>query len=67
MPIDFVCPACGKKFPRELKMIMPHIEEHVIDEIKKAHPHWVQTQGVCKKCYEYLKKQLPSWKSKKEG
>jgi len=58
MPIDYVCPVCSKKMRRELDVIIPHTESHIIDIIKQEHPGWVESGGVCKKCYEYFKKQL---------
>ena len=55
---EFTCPTCNKKMPRELSVILPHTEEHVVEEIKKKYPHWAEKNGVCKKCYEYYKKQM---------
>lgn len=55
---DFVCPTCGKKMPRELAVIIPHTEEHIIEVIKSNHPDWAESDGLCKKCYEYYKRQL---------
>jgi len=54
----FICPTCGKEMPQDLLVIVPHTEEHIIEEIKKKHPDWEEGKGVCKKCYEYLKKEL---------
>jgi len=56
--MEFICPVCYKKLPRELKYIIPHTEEHIVDEIKKVHPNWVEKDGMCGKCYEYFKKEL---------
>jgi hypothetical protein len=56
--MDFICPTCGKHLPRDLKHIIPHTEEHIIDEIKKKHPDWIEKNGMCSKCYDYYKKQL---------
>ena len=56
--MDFICPICEKGMPRELRYIVPHTEEHIVEEIKKKHPKWVDGNGVCKKCYEYYKKQM---------
>jgi hypothetical protein len=35
MPIDFVCPTCGKELPREARNIAPHTEEHIGDGHKE--------------------------------
>jgi len=56
--MQYICPTCGKSIPRELLFIIPHTEEHIIDEIKKKHPDWIEKDGICKRCYEYFRKQL---------
>ncbi len=56
--MEFICPTCGKKLPRELLIIIPHTEEHIMDAIKKNHPDWSTEDGICKKCYEYYKEQM---------
>ena len=58
MPIDFICPTCKIKMPRELQIIVPHTEEHIVEAIKETHPNWVAAEGICKKCYEYYKSQM---------
>ena len=58
MAVDFVCPTCGTTLPRDLGIIVPHTEIHIIEVIKKKHPDWAEANGICKKCYEYYKKQL---------
>ena len=55
---DFICPTCNKNMPRDLLVVIPHTEEHIVDVIKKNHPEWVEADGICKKCYEYYKKQM---------
>ena len=55
---DFICPTCNQAMQRELLVIIPHTEEHIIDVIKKKYPNWVEADGVCKKCYEYYKSRL---------
>jgi hypothetical protein len=44
--------------PRDLLIVIPHTEQHIVDEIKKKHPGWAEGNGVCKKCYEYFKTQM---------
>ena len=56
--MEFKCPVCEIVVPYDLQIIIPHAEEHIIDEIKKKHPDWVQNDGICKKCYEYYKSQM---------
>ncbi len=55
---DFICPTCNENMSRDLDIVIPHTEEHIIDAIKKKHPNWVESDGICKKCYEYYKSQL---------
>jgi len=43
---------------RDLLVVVPHTEQHVVDAIKKKHPEWAESNGVCKKCYEFYKKQM---------
>ena len=56
--MDYICPVCGEHLKRELDVVIPHTEEHIIDLIKKDHPDWVEKDGMCKICYDYYKKQL---------
>lgn len=56
--MDFICGTCGEALPRDLRVIMSHTEQHIMDEIQKKHPKWVEDDGVCKKCYDYYKKQM---------
>ena len=56
--MDFICPTCKKAIPRDLLVIIPHTEQHIIDEIKKHHPDWSEKDGICKKCYEYYKQEM---------
>ena len=55
---EFTCPVCGKIIPRELLTIVAHSEEDIVEAIKKDHPDWLDSDGVCKKCYTYYKEQL---------
>ena len=55
---DFVCGTCGKALPRDLLVIIPHTEEHIVEAIRKKHPDWSEPHGICKKCYNYYKEQM---------
>ncbi len=55
---EFTCPLCGKKIEREIKDILKHQDEHVVDKIKQKHPDWSESDGLCQKCYDYYKKQI---------
>ncbi|MFC1703521.1 hypothetical protein ACFL1E_01880 [Candidatus Omnitrophota bacterium] len=56
--MKFVCPTCQEQMDQDLLIVVPHTEQHIVDEIKKKHPEWQGKDGVCKKCYVYFKKQL---------
>ena len=56
--MDFICPTCNKNMPYEIKVIISHTDQHIVDVIKKKHPKWVEKDGICKKCYEYFKSQF---------
>ncbi|UCC94879.1 MAG: hypothetical protein JSW40_08725 [Candidatus Omnitrophota bacterium] len=56
--MDYECPICGKLLPHELIRIISHGEAHITEEIKKKHPEWVESNGVCRKCYEYYREQI---------
>lgn len=53
--MNYVCPVCNKELSDDAVVFLAHGQEHIIDEIKKAHPEWIKDKGVCQKCYEYYK------------
>jgi len=54
----YKCPLCGKAVARDAALFLDHTHQHVIDEIKKGHPDWVESDGTCEPCAEYFEKQL---------
>ncbi|MBN3038542.1 MAG: hypothetical protein JW869_03905 [Candidatus Omnitrophica bacterium] len=60
--MDFQCPVCNKIMPYDLKLILSHSDEHVIEQIKIKKPGWVEQDGLCKRCHEYFKSQFPDRK-----
>ncbi len=54
----YQCSVCGKSVSNDLKILIQHTEEHIVDIIKKKHPEWIEKDGVCQKCVEYYRKQL---------
>ena len=56
--MDYICPVCNKAIPRDLSVVIPHTDVHIIEAIRKKHPEWAESDGMCKKCYEYFKKEL---------
>ena len=54
----YQCPVCHKEVPRDLVVFLDHAKQHIIDEIKKQHPEWVENSGVCKQCMMYYEEQL---------
>ena len=57
-----VCPTCGKNMKRDVAIVIPHTEEHIVEEIKKKNPKWAEKDGSCPKCYDYYKDQIASKK-----
>lgn len=53
---EYHCPLCGRTMARDLALFLDHTNLHVIDEIKKKHPEWVETDGACQPCVQYYKK-----------
>lgn len=35
----FTYPVCCKSLPRDLLLIIPHTEQHIVEEIKREHPN----------------------------
>lgn len=56
--MDYKCTLCGKVMKDDLKEFIDHTETHVVDEIKKDHPDWVEKNGICHKCVEYYRQQI---------
>jgi hypothetical protein len=54
----YTCSVCGAKVERELLVYMKHTDRHIIDEIKKKHPDWATSDGLCAKCADYYKKAM---------
>jgi len=54
----YKCPVCSELLKRDLEIVIPHTEKHIVDLIKKRHPDWAEDNGVCKRCHEYYKDQL---------
>jgi len=54
----YQCPICNQEIPRDLVLFLDHTNEHIVDEIKRQHPDWVATDGVCQKCVEYFRSQF---------
>ena len=66
--MDYVCPVCKKRIPRELRHIVPHTEEHIIGELKRLHPDWADKDGICHRCLEHYKKEIKNrWSGKKHN
>ncbi len=56
--MDYICDTCGEKVSGDALAFIKHNEAHIMDEIKKSHPDWVEENGMCQKCYNYFKDQL---------
>lgn len=53
-----ICSVCGEKIEGGITALIDHTEAHIISHIKKSHPEWIEDNGVCTKCLDYLRKQL---------
>ncbi|MFC1699760.1 hypothetical protein ACFL1I_07390 [Candidatus Omnitrophota bacterium] len=58
--MDFLCPTCNQTMSYELKMVLEHTDRHIVEAIKKKHPHWVEQDGLCEKCYQHYRSQIPA-------
>lgn len=52
---------CDQDLP--VSLLRSHIESeqkdirgYIMEQIKKAHPKWVEKDGACPKCWEYYRK-----------
>ncbi len=52
------CPICEETMDRDLARFLGHADQHILDEIKKRHPKWVEKDGLCQKCVDYYKGQM---------
>lgn len=52
------CPVCQETMSRDLARFLSHADQHILDEVKKRHPDWVEADGLCQKCVDYYKGQM---------
>lgn len=58
MPLYYFCSVCKQKVERDLVKYIHHTEQHIIDAIKKKHPDWNCSDGLCPKCLECFHKAM---------
>ena len=56
--MDYICPVCKEKLERDPSVVIPHTDEHIVDAIKKGHPEWIDTDGLCPKCLAFYHKEM---------
>jgi len=56
--MEYKCSVCGHKIPGDLIVYINHTENHVVEEIKKDHPHWVEANGLCPQCRAYYRGEM---------
>ena len=56
--MDYVCSVCGQKVAADLMVFKLHTEKHIIDLVKHDHPNWIDSEGLCKKCFDYYKQEI---------
>ncbi|HQP10447.1 MAG TPA: hypothetical protein PKV41_03605 [Candidatus Omnitrophota bacterium] len=52
------CSICRKKVEQDLMAFISHTEGHIMEEIRKDHPEWVEKNGLCRKCVDYYRTQI---------
>ncbi len=55
---EYQCPVCSQKIPKDLVLFLEHGKQHVINSIRKAHPEWVDQEGVCAKCADHYEEAM---------
>lgn len=55
-PTQDVCSICGEPVQDKAKNLHYLAEKWLIEQIKKDHPDWVESEGLCPKCVEYYLK-----------
>jgi hypothetical protein len=56
--MTYTCPVCGEKVKRDLMAFVDHTEAHIVEEIKKKHPEWVEKDGMCARCIEHYRDEM---------
>lgn len=56
--MDYCCDVCGQKVSADLMVYKLHTEKHIVDLVKHDHPDWIETNGLCQKCFEYYQKEI---------
>ena len=56
--MEYICEICSRKITGDSLKFIHHSEQHIIDIVKKKHPEWIETSGLCQKCLDYYKKEL---------
>ena len=54
----YACGVCGEKGFGDVVIFKDHTDKHIVDLLKHDHPHWVEKDGVCQKCYECYKAEI---------
>ena len=56
--MQYQCSVCQKAIEGDMAVYMDHTQNHIMDLVKRDHPQWVQSDGLCKPCYEYYKAEI---------
>lgn len=61
--MEYICGVCAEKIKGDLVLFKDHTEKHIIDLVKKEHPHWVEKNGMCNNCMDYYKGEMKGMNS----
>jgi hypothetical protein len=56
--MTYFCSACQQHVEGDLIHFKEHTEKHIVDLIKHDHPEWVESDGLCRKCYDYYRSEI---------
>jgi hypothetical protein len=56
--MTYTCSVCGEKVDGGTDAYIDHTQSHIIEYIKRRNPEWVQEDGMCPRCVEYVTRQI---------
>ena len=56
--LEYQCGVCKQSVSGDMMVFREHTEKHIVDLVKVDHPDWVETNGMCRKCFDYYRAEL---------